>query len=168
MTTDYRWRAHYEPGVVHTVDVPNGTVQQLLADATAAYPDKTAVRMVLRYLPLGLKVQAKLSYRQLDQLSDRFAGAVGPRGQQGAGGAALAFLGASAEDVGRRVAARPELAGMQGPTVAPVLALPTLTPSPTVTATPSSRPGRAPADAPQARRPPPLSPDPGLGNLPTC
>jgi ATP phosphoribosyltransferase len=32
------------------------------------------------------------------------------------------IAGASAEDVGRRVAARPELAGMQGPTVAPVLA----------------------------------------------
>jgi ATP phosphoribosyltransferase len=31
------------------------------------------------------------------------------------------IAGASAEDVGRRVAARPELAGMQGPTVAPVL-----------------------------------------------
>jgi ATP phosphoribosyltransferase len=30
------------------------------------------------------------------------------------------IAGASAEDVGRRVAARPELAGMQGPTVAPV------------------------------------------------
>lgn len=32
------------------------------------------------------------------------------------------IAGASADDVGRRVAARPELAGMQGPTVAPVLA----------------------------------------------
>jgi ATP phosphoribosyltransferase len=32
------------------------------------------------------------------------------------------IAGESAEDVGRRVAARPELAGMQGPTVAPVLA----------------------------------------------
>jgi ATP phosphoribosyltransferase len=32
------------------------------------------------------------------------------------------IAGASAEDVGRRVASRPELAGMQGPTVAPVYA----------------------------------------------
>jgi len=32
------------------------------------------------------------------------------------------IAGDSAEDVGRRVAARPDLAGMQGPTVAPVLA----------------------------------------------
>jgi ATP phosphoribosyltransferase len=32
------------------------------------------------------------------------------------------IAGESAEEVGRRVAARPELAGMQGPTVAPVLA----------------------------------------------
>jgi len=32
------------------------------------------------------------------------------------------IAGESAEDVGRRVATRPELAGMQGPTVAPVYA----------------------------------------------
>src|SRR5262249_62370622 len=32
------------------------------------------------------------------------------------------IAGASAEDVGRRVASRPDLAGMQGPTVAPVYA----------------------------------------------
>jgi long-chain acyl-CoA synthetase len=32
--------------------------------------------MVLRYLPLGLKVQAKLSYRELNRLSDRFAAAL--------------------------------------------------------------------------------------------
>ncbi len=32
MTPDFRWFAHYEPDVVHSVDVPDGTVQQLLLD----------------------------------------------------------------------------------------------------------------------------------------
>ena len=76
MTQDFRWLAHYEPGVAHSVDVPDSTVQQLLLDSTAKYPDRIAVRMVLRYLPLGLRVQAVLSYRELNRLSDRFAAAL--------------------------------------------------------------------------------------------
>ena len=76
MTSEYRWLAHYEPGVAHSVDVPDTTVHQLLADSTARFPDRTAVRMVLRYLPLGLKVQATLSYAELNRLSDRFAAAL--------------------------------------------------------------------------------------------
>ena len=76
MTSEYRWLAHYEPGVAHSVDIPNTTVHQLLVDSTARFPDKTAVRMVLRYLPLGLKVEAKLSYAELNRLSDRFAAAL--------------------------------------------------------------------------------------------
>ncbi len=76
MTMEFRWLAHYEPGVAHSVDVPDTTVHQLLADSTARFPDRTAVRMVLRYLPLGLKVEAKLSYAELNRLSDRFAAAL--------------------------------------------------------------------------------------------
>ena len=76
MTMEFRWLAHYEPGVAHSVDVPDTTVHQLLADSTARFPDRTAVRMVLRYLPLGLKVEATLSYAELNRLSDRFAAAL--------------------------------------------------------------------------------------------
>ena len=76
MTSEYRWLAHYEPGVAHSVDVPNTTVHQLLVDSTARFPHRTAVRMVLRYLPIGLKVQATLSYAELNRLSDRFAAAL--------------------------------------------------------------------------------------------
>ena len=36
--------------------------------------------MVLRYLPLGLKIQAQLSYAQLDRLSNRFAAALASMG----------------------------------------------------------------------------------------
>ncbi len=80
MTADFRWFAHYEPDVAHSVDVPDATVQQLLLDAAARFPDHTALRMVLRYLPLGLRVQAKLSYAELNRLSDRFAAALAQLG----------------------------------------------------------------------------------------
>lgn len=64
MTIDYRWRAHYEPGVAHTVEVPDKSLPQLLAETAAAYPSHVAVRLVLRYLPFGLRIQAKLTYAQ--------------------------------------------------------------------------------------------------------
>ena len=32
MTMEFRWLAHYEPGVAHSVDVPDTTVHQLLAE----------------------------------------------------------------------------------------------------------------------------------------
>ena len=80
MTTDYCWLAHYEPGVAHRVTVPDISVHQVLMNAAAKFPERTAVRMVLRYLPLGLKVQAKLSYAELNRLSDRFAAALVERG----------------------------------------------------------------------------------------
>ncbi|MBE2239704.1 MAG: long-chain fatty acid--CoA ligase [Caldilineaceae bacterium] len=76
MTSDLRWLQQYEPGVPATIAVPEHTIQQLLIDAAARYPTHTAVRMVLRYLPLGLKVQARLSYAELNRLSDRFAAAL--------------------------------------------------------------------------------------------
>ena len=76
MTIDYRWRAHYEPDVVPTIPISDQTLPQLLAATAAQYPSHVAVRMVLRYLPLGLRIEAKLTYAQLDRLSDRFAAAL--------------------------------------------------------------------------------------------
>lgn len=80
MTIDYRWRAHYEADVAHTVEVPDKTVPQLLAEAATNYPHHIAVRMVLRYLPFGLRIQAKITYAELDDLSDRFATALAGSG----------------------------------------------------------------------------------------
>ena len=76
MTIDYRWLEHYEPGVEHRVDVPAVSVQQLLVNAAAKFPHNTAVRMPLRYLPLGLRIEARLRYDELNSLSDRFAAAL--------------------------------------------------------------------------------------------
>lgn len=82
MTATYPWLSSYEQGVPATVEVPNIPLQQFLKDSAQKYPGKTAVRMVLRYLPLGLAVQAKLTYRELDELSDRFAAALAAQGIQ--------------------------------------------------------------------------------------
>ncbi len=80
MTQTYPWLAHYEPDVTPEITVPEHTVQQFLVNATARFPEQTAVRMVLRYLPLGLRVQAQLSYRTLHEQSDRFAAAMAQLG----------------------------------------------------------------------------------------
>jgi long-chain acyl-CoA synthetase len=80
MSSTYPWLSSYEQGVPATVEIPTMTLHQFLTDAARKYPSKTAVRMVLRYLPLGLAVQAKLTYRELDELSDRFAAALAAQG----------------------------------------------------------------------------------------
>ncbi len=74
------WFAHYEKGVPQDVEIPNVPVQQLLSDAAAKHPNKTAVRMVLKYLPLGIAVQAKLRYSELERMSNKFAAALAKLG----------------------------------------------------------------------------------------
>ena len=56
MSSNFPWLSSYEQGVPATVDVPDSTIQQFLIESARKYPSKTAVRMVLRYLPLGLAV----------------------------------------------------------------------------------------------------------------
>ena len=80
MTADSPWFAHYEEDVSHTVEIPAIPVQQLLVNAAAEYPHHTAVRLPLRYLPLGTRIEAKLSYKELDTFSDRFAAALAALG----------------------------------------------------------------------------------------
>lgn len=70
------WFTYYEPNVPRTIDVPAIPLHQMLQNSAHRYPDNTAVRMVLKYLPLGLMIQSKLSYRELDELTDRFAAAL--------------------------------------------------------------------------------------------
>ncbi|MEX1021449.1 MAG: long-chain fatty acid--CoA ligase [Litorilinea sp.] len=71
--TNKPWVALYEKGVPAHIDIPAIRVPQILRDAAATYPDHVAIRMVLRYLPLGFKVGATLTYRQLEAQSNRFA-----------------------------------------------------------------------------------------------
>ena len=59
VSTTPPWYAQYEPGVPLTVEVPDMPVFRLLDDAAAAYPNRVALRMVLKYFPLGLAVESK-------------------------------------------------------------------------------------------------------------
>ncbi len=70
------WFTHYEPKVPQTIEIPQIPLQQLLIESARTYPNQIAVRMVLKYLPLGLVIQSKLTYRELDALTDRFAAAL--------------------------------------------------------------------------------------------
>ena len=74
--SSYPWFAHYEKGVPQTVEVPNISVHQLLVDSAKQYPSAVAVRMVLKYLPAGLAIQSKMTYRELNEAADRFAAAL--------------------------------------------------------------------------------------------
>jgi long-chain acyl-CoA synthetase len=70
------WFAHYEKGVPRTIAESNKTLQDLLSDSAAKFPNNIAGRMVLKYLPLGLTINSRVSYKELDALTSRFAAAL--------------------------------------------------------------------------------------------
>jgi len=78
----YPWTANYEAGVPSSLEIPDIPLHQLLTDAAATYPDKVALNMTLRYLPLGLKIRSTMTYRQLEASSDRFAAGLAELGIQ--------------------------------------------------------------------------------------
>lgn len=57
------WLEQYGPGVPHTFEIPDIPLYQLLTDTTKKYPDNTAI----------VFFNKKITYRQLDELSDQFA-----------------------------------------------------------------------------------------------
>jgi long-chain acyl-CoA synthetase len=83
MSANYPWLSSYEKEVPATIDIPaDRTVHSMLTEAARQFPNKVAARMVLRYLPLGLRVHGKLTYQELDAQSDRFAAALAALGVQ--------------------------------------------------------------------------------------
>ena len=70
------WHEFYEPGVPRTIDIPDIPVYEILRRSAQRYPQQVALRLVLRYLPLGLRLGSTLTYLQLDMDSDRFASAL--------------------------------------------------------------------------------------------
>jgi long-chain acyl-CoA synthetase len=67
------WFAFYEKGVPTELDLPELLVPQLLSDTAQKFPKNIALRFLLKYLPLGLRIQSTLTYRQLEEATDRFA-----------------------------------------------------------------------------------------------
>ncbi|HEV8396008.1 MAG TPA: AMP-binding protein, partial [Vicinamibacterales bacterium] len=64
--TDRPWLRFYEPGVPHTLEYPAIAVQDFLDQSAARFPDRTAT----------VFFGARLTYRTLKELSDRFAAAL--------------------------------------------------------------------------------------------
>jgi len=66
------WLKHYDAGVPHTIDYPEGgTLHQMLDDAASRYPGQTAT-----IFPGRLGDSGRLSYRKLNQQANRLANAL--------------------------------------------------------------------------------------------
>lgn len=76
MPSPMRWLEHYESGVPASLDIPDTPLPEILNKAAAEAPGRTAMHMILKYLPLGIAIQSRSSYRQLDEASSRFAAAL--------------------------------------------------------------------------------------------
>jgi len=74
------WLQFYDEGVPSSIDYPEVDLWTLLNDAFKNYPDRIAVRMILKYLPAGFKLGAKLSYRELEDKVNRLATAMAGMG----------------------------------------------------------------------------------------
>jgi long-chain acyl-CoA synthetase len=72
---DKPWLAHYEPAVPASLTYPSTTLHQSLDDTMRRFPDKPAVKLILKYIgPNSLGGQ--MTYRQLGQEIDRCAAAL--------------------------------------------------------------------------------------------
>ena len=73
MSIEPIWIKSYEQGVPVSVD----TVDHLLSDELAAtanrFPGRPALHLILKYLPLGLAIQSRMTFRELDLASNRLA-----------------------------------------------------------------------------------------------
>ncbi len=82
MSATRPWTAHYEEGVPVEVEIPDMPLYQLVTDSAKSFPNNIAVRFVLKYLPMGLVIQSKMTYRELDEASNRFANALTNAGRK--------------------------------------------------------------------------------------
>jgi long-chain acyl-CoA synthetase len=76
MSATRPWIAHYEESVPVEVEIPDMPLYQLVTDSAKNFPNNIAVRFVVKYLRMGLVIQSKLTYRELDEATNRFANAL--------------------------------------------------------------------------------------------
>ncbi len=79
---DRPWLQHYEPGVPPQIQYNGELLHELLDAAAERYPNHIAVRFLLKYLPLGIAIQSRLTYRELGEATQRFATALRNLGLQ--------------------------------------------------------------------------------------
>ena len=75
MTMQPIWYAQYEEGVPHTIDIPDIPLYEILRENARRFPNKTALRLILKYLK-GIRIGTALTFAELDKVSDRFATAL--------------------------------------------------------------------------------------------
>lgn len=74
---DRPWFTSYEPRVPRSIDIPDVTLNYILAESARKYPYNTATSFVLSYLARGLlTVGGKMTYQKLNEMVDRFANAL--------------------------------------------------------------------------------------------
>ena len=69
------WLAFYEPEVPRSIDYPREPLHLMLEQTAQKYPEKTALKLVLRYLG-PVRLGATMTYRQLLEDVNRFAAAL--------------------------------------------------------------------------------------------
>lgn len=70
------WQKNYETGVPNTINYDGQLIQDTLDKAAQTYGDNVAVRMLLKYLPLGIAIQSKMTFNELVDATKRFASAL--------------------------------------------------------------------------------------------
>lgn len=76
------WRQSYEEGAPHSVEPANRLLGDDLSATADRFPNHTALHLVLKYLPLGITIQSKKTYRDWDLDSNRLAHALKGLGLQ--------------------------------------------------------------------------------------
>ncbi len=73
MSIEPIWVKSYEKGVPVSVETVNHLLSDDLAATANRFPGRTALHLILKYLPLGLAIQSKMTFRELDLASNRLA-----------------------------------------------------------------------------------------------
>ncbi len=74
------WLEHYDEGIPATMEYPHIPLDRLLADSAAKHPERTAI--VFGAMVGSRLMDAKLTYRQLDEAVNRFAAGLQKLGVQ--------------------------------------------------------------------------------------
>ena len=74
------WLQFYDEGVPASIDYPQVDLWTFLSDTFKNYPDNVALRMILKYLPLGFKLGVKMTYQELEDKVNRLATAMAGMG----------------------------------------------------------------------------------------
>ena len=69
------WLSFYEPEGPRSIDYPREPLHEMLERTTQKYPDKIAVKLILRYLG-PVRLGGTMTYRELLENVNRFAAAL--------------------------------------------------------------------------------------------